>query len=93
MGTVWATQARRSRDAQGRERVDREHLRVLVEVGAPPPPAYHASKGAINALTRQMAVDYGKDDIRVNTIVVGFVFTGSEAMARDPRNPDYGPRS
>lgn len=43
-------------------------------------PAYQASKGAINALTRQMAVDYGKDDIRVNTIVVGFVFTGTPVM-------------
>ena len=28
-----------------------------------------------------MAVDYGKDDIRVNAIVVGFVFTGSPQMA------------
>jgi len=43
-------------------------------------PAYQASKGAINALTRQMAVDYGKEDIRVNTIVVGFVFTGTPTM-------------
>lgn len=47
----------------------------------PERPAYHASKGAINALTRQLAVDYGKDDIRANTIIVGFVFTGSPAMA------------
>ena len=46
----------------------------------PERPAYHASKGAINALTRQLAVDYGKEDIRANTIIVGFVFTGSPAM-------------
>ena len=54
----------------------------------PERPAYHASKGAINAMTRQLAVDYGKDDIRANTIIVGFVFTGSEAMTAilaDPR--------
>lgn len=43
-------------------------------------PAYHASKGAINALTRQLAADYGKDDIRANTIIVGFVFNGSPGM-------------
>jgi meso-butanediol dehydrogenase / (S,S)-butanediol dehydrogenase / diacetyl reductase len=43
-------------------------------------PAYHASKGALNAMTRQLAVDYGKDDIRVNTIIVGFIFTGSPEM-------------
>jgi meso-butanediol dehydrogenase/(S,S)-butanediol dehydrogenase/diacetyl reductase len=30
----------------------------------PERPAYHASKGAINAMTRQLAVDFGKDDIR-----------------------------
>jgi NAD(P)-dependent dehydrogenase (short-subunit alcohol dehydrogenase family) len=32
-------------------------------------------------MTRQMAADYGKDDIRVNTIIVGFIFTGSPQMA------------
>lgn len=50
-------------------------------------PAYQASKGAINALTRQMAVDYGSDDIRVNTIVVGFVYTGTPTMAAILANP------
>ena len=54
----------------------------------PERPAYHASKGAINAMTRQMAVDYGKADIRSNAIVVGFVYTGSPVMTailEDPR--------
>jgi len=50
-------------------------------------PAYHASKGAINALTRQLAVDYGKDDIRANAIIVGFIFTGTPAMAAILANP------
>jgi 3-oxoacyl-[acyl-carrier protein] reductase len=45
-------------------------------------PAYQASKGAINALTRQMAVDYGPDNIRSNAIIVGFINTGSESMQR-----------
>ena len=52
-------------------------------------PAYHASKGAINALTRQLAVDYGKDDVRANAIIVGFIFTGSEAMSAIVENPEY----
>jgi NAD(P)-dependent dehydrogenase (short-subunit alcohol dehydrogenase family) len=43
-------------------------------------PAYQASKGAINALTRQMAVDYGKERIRANVIIVGFIFTGTPQM-------------
>lgn len=47
----------------------------------PERPAYHASKGAINAMTRQLAVDYGKENIRANTIIVGFIYTGSPVMA------------
>jgi len=50
-------------------------------------PAYHASKGAINALTRQLAVDYGKDDIRANTIIVGFIFTGSPVLTAILEDP------
>ena len=50
-------------------------------------PAYHASKGAINAITRQLAVDYGKDDIRANAIIVGFIFTGTAAMTAILDNP------
>jgi meso-butanediol dehydrogenase/(S,S)-butanediol dehydrogenase/diacetyl reductase len=53
----------------------------------PTRPAYQASKGAINALTRQMAVDYGKEGIRANAIVVGFVFTGTPEMTAILANP------
>jgi NAD(P)-dependent dehydrogenase (short-subunit alcohol dehydrogenase family) len=45
-------------------------------------PAYQAAKGAINSLTRQLAVDYGADDIRANAIIVGFINTGGEVMRR-----------
>ncbi len=37
--------------------------------------AYAASKGAVVALSRQMAIDYTKDKIRVNSVVVGGVDT------------------
>jgi meso-butanediol dehydrogenase / (S,S)-butanediol dehydrogenase / diacetyl reductase len=47
----------------------------------PERPAYHASKGAINAMTRQLAVDYGRENIRANTVIVGFIYTGSPVMA------------
>jgi NAD(P)-dependent dehydrogenase (short-subunit alcohol dehydrogenase family) len=50
-------------------------------------PAYQSSKGAINALTRQMAVDFGKENIRVNAIIVGFIFTGSPEMTAMLANP------
>lgn len=44
-------------------------------VGLPVRPAYCASKGAVAILTRQMAVDFGKDNIRVNAINPSFVVT------------------
>ncbi len=37
--------------------------------------AYAASKGGILALTRQMAIDFGKDKIRVNCICPGWIYT------------------
>ena len=53
--------------------------------------AYSASKGAVIALTRAMAVDHGRDGIRVNCVAPGAVFTpmvyttGMSAEARDRR--------
>jgi 3-oxoacyl-[acyl-carrier protein] reductase len=44
-------------------------------VGLPIRPAYCASKGAVSNFTRQMAVDFGKDNIRVNAINPGMVET------------------
>ena len=36
-------------------------------------PAYAASKGAVLSLTRQMAIEYGCDGIRVNAVAPGFI--------------------
>jgi len=52
-------------------------------------PAYQSSKGAINALTRQMAADYGKENIRANAIIVGFIVNGSAEMDAMLANPHY----
>ncbi|MGH7125832.1 MAG: SDR family oxidoreductase, partial [Stellaceae bacterium] len=49
------------------------------------------SKGAVIALTRAMAVDHGKDGIRVNCVAPGPMYTpmvysgGMSAAARDQR--------
>ncbi len=48
---------------------------VLVEhaIGGFPATAPIASKGAIHALTRQLAAEFGKDNIKVNTIAPGII--------------------
>lgn len=45
------------------------------EVGIPTQGAYAPSKGALHQMTRQMAVEYAKHHIRVNTIACGTVDT------------------
>lgn len=44
-------------------------------VGLPVRPAYCSSKGAVALLSKQMAVDFGKHGIRVNSIHPSFVVT------------------
>jgi NAD(P)-dependent dehydrogenase (short-subunit alcohol dehydrogenase family) len=53
--------------------------------------AYTASKGAIVAMTRAMAVDYAAENIRVNSVCPGSVDTPmlrESARSIDPDNPD-----
>ncbi|HXJ37317.1 MAG TPA: SDR family oxidoreductase [Candidatus Eisenbacteria bacterium] len=49
--------------------------------------AYSASKGAMNALTRSMAVGYARDRIRVNAISSGLIESG-ESIERLLANPE-----
>ncbi len=64
-------------------------------VGIPMLPVYAASKGALNALTRAMALDYAKDGIRCNVVTPGLIATPMAAplMANpeqlDPILADY----
>ncbi len=44
-------------------------------VGIPTLPAYAASKGALDALTRALAIDYAKDGIRCNVVNPGLIDT------------------
>jgi len=46
--------------------------------------AYAAAKGAINALTRQLAVELGPAGIRVNAVAPGFVEVPRTVEGRDP---------
>jgi NAD(P)-dependent dehydrogenase (short-subunit alcohol dehydrogenase family) len=45
-------------------------------VGEPNCVSYDATKGAVLQLTRQMAIDFAKDEIRVNCICPGWIDTG-----------------
>jgi NAD(P)-dependent dehydrogenase (short-subunit alcohol dehydrogenase family) len=59
-------------------------------VGLPTNPVYAASKGGLDALTRALAVDYAKDNIRCNVVNPGLVETPMAAplMANPERlNP------
>ncbi len=51
------------------------HASALGLVGFPNTPVYAASKGGIIALTRQLAVDYAKENIRVNCLCTGPTLT------------------
>jgi NAD(P)-dependent dehydrogenase (short-subunit alcohol dehydrogenase family) len=48
---------------------------VAASVGFATDAAYCASKGAVHALTRQMALDYAGDGVRVNCVAPGFIET------------------
>ncbi|MFN0154803.1 MAG: SDR family NAD(P)-dependent oxidoreductase [Gaiella sp.] len=48
---------------------------VAASVGFENDAAYCASKGAVHALTRQMALDYARHGVRVNCVAPGFIET------------------
>jgi|SRR5581483_3599958 3-oxoacyl-[acyl-carrier protein] reductase len=55
-------------------------------LGVPEFSCYTATKGAVNALTRSIAVDYGRYGVRSNAIVVGYVLSGdiTALLSADP---------
>lgn len=57
---------------------------IVSFVGMPGVAAYAASKGAIAQLTKVLAIDFGKQNIRVNAVAPGVVETG----ILDPFNPN-----
>lgn len=56
-------------------------------VGTPGVDCYTATKGAIASLTRSMALEYAKDNIRVNAIAPGGTLTDRIRARMDPNNP------
>jgi len=50
--------------------------------------AYAASKAAVLSLTRTLAVEWGRNDIRVNAVAPGSIATPKSASARRPGDTD-----
>lgn len=50
-------------------------------MGFPNNPSYAASKGGLEALTRALAVDFGKYNVRVNNIAPGYFMTDMTAQS------------
>ncbi|MEM6727690.1 MAG: SDR family oxidoreductase, partial [Pseudomonadota bacterium] len=48
---------------------------IYAEIGAASAAAYSVTKGAVTALTRQMATDFGPQGIRVNAVAPGVIET------------------
>jgi NAD(P)-dependent dehydrogenase (short-subunit alcohol dehydrogenase family) len=58
---------------------------IAAVTGMPMLPAYSAAKGALSALTRQLAFDYGPFNIRANGIITGLiVHEGSQSQVDTP---------
>jgi NAD(P)-dependent dehydrogenase (short-subunit alcohol dehydrogenase family) len=49
-----------------------------------PSAAYSASKGAVEALTRQLAVEWGPDGVRCNAVAPGVIDTPMTTVSADP---------
>ena len=68
-----ALPGRHPRDGRGGPRIDRERLVAVPRTRTPGLTAYAASKGGMNALTRSIAVDYARDNVRCNTVSPGYI--------------------
>ncbi|MGX2997496.1 SDR family NAD(P)-dependent oxidoreductase [Streptomyces sp. JNUCC 64] len=51
-----------------------------------PSAAYSASKGAVEALTRQLAVEWGPDGVRCNAVAPGVIDTPMTTVSADPES-------
>ena len=67
------------REAGGGSIVNISSISGMISVGYP---AYNASKGAIRVFTKSAAVEYARDNIRVNSIHPGTIWTSMSTYKR-----------
>lgn len=58
---------------------------VAGQIGIGGGTVYPASKGAVRAMSKRVAVDYGKENVRVNTIFPGWILTPMTENAREAK--------
>lgn len=59
------------------------------ERATPRSAAYTASKGAMNALTRSITLDYAREGLRCNTVQPGYIFHETRDADRTPEKLQY----
>jgi NAD(P)-dependent dehydrogenase (short-subunit alcohol dehydrogenase family) len=64
---------------------------ISAHIAQPSRWTYNAAKGAVNQLTRCMALDLAKDNIRVNTVSPGWIWTREVDKAAGGDRGKWGP--
>lgn len=64
---------------------------ISAHIAQPTRWTYNAAKGAVNQLTRCMALDLAKDNIRVNTVSPGWIWTREVDKAAGGDRATWGP--
>lgn len=63
---------------------------IAASIARAPDPAYTASKGGLSALARSLAVEFGAENLTVNSIAPGwFVTEPNQILANDPKVQDF----
>jgi gluconate 5-dehydrogenase len=65
-------------------------LVFVTSIARAPDPAYTASKGGLSALARSLTVEFGAENLTVNSIAPGwFVTEPNQLLANDPKVQDF----
>ncbi|TXR50576.1 SDR family oxidoreductase [Phyllobacterium endophyticum] len=63
---------------------------IAASIARAPDPAYTAAKGGLSALTRSLAVEFGADNLTVNSIAPGWFLTEpNRLLGNDPEVQDF----